>query len=362
MMLKARFMAGVAGCALAANSVAFAAAVTQTFESSTESWTGDGATGAEAYTAPSGGLPISTSVASENKVLVVEGSAAYDASSVNGSNSGLVDMMIKASIPDDALAAPEEANVQVAVAVDSDRALKVYCTKPDGTAGWCPLGKTVTADEWVRVSLKFDYTNNRCQVRINGEPKMTEYGYQTANGTKTPSSTTTGSWYKLAKNPNSSAKIAGLSVSGCTAIDEVVLDKDGSHTYLINGTDGANAIIAAGGSVPLKWYDDNGIAWDATKKYGNYTAAESYERCLSPFSTETFALKEMSTTSTQVTFTIPETIATTGRKVVLDVGSDKTFNTKTSTDVTAGATTVSVDLPKTQGEVKYYRLRATSSN
>lgn len=366
MMLKTRFMAGIAGCALAAGGVAFAAATASVdFEDGTlnasytaTGWSGDGVIGTTNISTGVAGFPISSagSLSAGNKILVVEGVESYS-NKVASSSSGLVDLMIKASIPDDALTAPEEANVQVAVAVDSNGELKVYCKNPNGTADWYSLGVTATADQWVRVSLKFDYVSNRCQVRINGEPKMTANGYYTTAS----DSATGGSWYNLVNNPaDPTAKIAGLSVSGCTAIDEVVLDKSDSPQYQIAGSTDSTKTLE-GGTVPLKWFDDNGIAWSESEKYGKYTAAESYERCLSPFSNETFELKDMRTTSDRVTFTIPETIATTGRKVVLDVGSDTTFNTSTSTNVTAGATTVSVDLP-TKGEVKYYRLRATSSN
>ena len=359
MMLKTRFMAGIAGCALAANSVAFAAAVvTQTFESGTESWTGDGTATNGTYTVPApAGLPISgMTLPADNKILAVEGTASYTDNTV-GATTNLVDMMIKASIPDDALAAPEEENVQVAVAVDSDKALKVYCKTNDTAAGWCPLGETVAADDWVRVSLKFDYANNRCQVRINGEPKMTANGYYTADGTATG-----GSWYKLVTTPaNTTAKIAGLSVSGCTAIDEVVLDKSDSPQYQIAGSTDSTKTLE-GGTVPLKWFDDYGIAWSESDsaKYGEYSAKDSYLRCLSPFDDQKFEVKSVTvdTAKKKTVVGIPATVDTVGRKVVLQSSSDSTFATgTTTTDVAAGQETVEVALPAA-GAVQYFRLRA----
>ena len=60
-----------------------------------------------------------------------------------------------------------------------------------------------------------------------------------------------------------------------------------------------------------------------------------------------------------VTVGIPEFVATPGRKVVIDYGTDKTFATKTTQDVATGQSTVQITAPA--GAVIYYRLRATTA-
>ena len=363
MMLKTRFMAGVAGCALAAGSVALAA--TQQFESGTvgdkfvdSAWSGDGVTQQGSVAAPSNGAGYPISIAelgNANKFLEVEGSAVF----ANGATgSGLVDMMIKVSYPDpdDGLETPDGAP-QIAVAVDSNGRFNVYCKDRNGNAGWHQLSDTVVAeDTWKRVSLLFDYdcTPAKCQVRIDGEPMMTSVGYGKADG----SGGNTGAWYTLANNPTESAKITNFQVSGCTAIDEVKVDQTAtaSSNYLIAG--GTGDTLKPGGTVPAKWFDDNGIAWDVNAQVANSEGVlGSYLRCLDPHGTETFDLKGMAKSGNKVKLTLPATVATTGRKVELVTYSNSGFTTEVGdAKVVTGQTEVEVDVP-TSG-VYYYKLRA----
>ena len=61
-----------------------------------------------------------------------------------------------------------------------------------------------------------------------------------------------------------------------------------------------------------------------------------------------------------MTLALPTTVANDGRKVVVDYGTDKTFEDaeKTTTVDVTGTTTVEINIPA-PGSVTYYRLRAT---
>ena len=291
-----------------------------------------------------------------NNVLVIEGNTEYAHGSAIGSGGApLVDMMVQTARPDDELDFPSSETtdtIQIAVAVDSNGCFNAYCQKKDNTVGWCKLSNTqYDATGWARVSFLFDYTNTpkRCQIRINGEPVMSDFGYLTAS---TSDGTKAGAWYNLA---NAGSGVSSMKVIGCTAIDEVALYADSATYPLV-----ANAAVDG---VPCAWYDQYGLAWDGDVSYdaSGMTAAAKYNACLSPLDGQTFAIKSMTTTAAKAVVGIPATVTTEGRKVVLDYGTDPTFATKTTVDVDADATTVEIDLPAA-GAVKYCRLRATDAN
>ena len=112
-------------------------------------------------------------------------------------------------------------DIQIAVGVDTDGSLKVYCTdKTTGTVDWYALGeKPYNEGDWHRVSFTFDYANQTCQIRLDGEPLMTEHGALTSDGTGTANGK--GSWYKL--NTTEAKNLSSVKVVGSTAIDEVVI-------------------------------------------------------------------------------------------------------------------------------------------
>ena len=333
-----------AGCALAAGSL-YAANYAESFESA-NTWTGDGTLFATNYDYNGvAGKPL----ASENhtQVLVIEGESYYNASSGSFTGSPLVDMMVQAALPDDALEAPE-GEAHIAVAVDTNGIFNVYCKNKSGTAAWYPLSSKVYADgAWARVSLLFDYVNSLCQIRIDGEPMMTENGYLKTDKTGN------GAWYALATDTTSSTAVSNLKVVGCTAIDDVVIATN-ANSYAV----AANATNDVG--VSCAWLDQYGLAWDANTAGTSYdstgmTVAQKYDACLSPFDDQKFEIKSVKATATKTQVGIPKTIAVSGRKVVLEYGSSPSMGSETT--VTAGAETVEIDLPEA-GEVKYFRLRA----
>ena len=346
---------GVAGCMLAAGSLC-AADYTESFESA-NTWTGDGTLFPTNYDYNGvAGKPL----ASENhtQVLVIEGESYYNASSGSYTGSPLVDMMVQAALPDDALETPE-GNPHIAVAVDTNGIFNVYCKNKSVTAAWYPLSSKVYADgAWARVSLLFDYDNILCQIRIDGEPMMTENGYLKTNKSGN------GAWYALATNTTSSTAVSNLKVVGCTAIDDVVIAAN-ANSYAMTANLATNGVSCA-------WLDQNGLGWDTTASYDSskkadgttaMTVADKYKYCFDPFDGQgeaDFAVKSISTTAEKVTLALPTTVANDGRKVVVDYGTDKTFEDaeKTTTVDVTGTTTVEINIPA-PGSVTYYRLRAT---
>lgn len=352
-MKRTKSLLGVAGCVLAAGSLC-AADYSESFESA-NTWTGDGTLFATNYPYSGvAGKPLSE--ANPNHVLVIEGESSYNASSGSYTGSPLVDMMVQAALPDDALETPE-GNPHIAVAVDTNGIFNVYCkNKSDDDAGWHPLSNKKYEDgAWARVSLLFDYDNSLCQIRIDGEPMMTENGY--LNTTKAEN----GAWYPLASTGSS---VSNLKVVGCTAIDDVVISAN-AESYAMTANLATNGVSCA-------WLDQNGLGWDTTASYDSskkadgttaMTVADKYKYCFDPFAGQgeaDFAVKSISTTAETVTLALPATVETAGRKVVVDYGADKNFGegTYSTTDEVTGEPTVQINVPA-PGGVTYYRLRAT---
>lgn len=349
----------LAGYVLASGAL-YAASVTNTFENGVGIWTGDGTTGESNFTYTAvAGLPASSSLPNPNSVLLVEGTASCSPSFGSSNTKPLMDLMVQTAHPDDELSTDDLGNVHIAVAVDSNGYFNVYCKNKLGTAGWYQLSASPYDDSaWARVSLLFDYDNKRCQVRIDGQPMMTANGYLKADTDQ--SDTSNGAWYRFA---NDGANVSTMQVIGCTAIDEVVLNET-SESYAI-------AAAAKVGDISCAWFDQYGLAWDATQSYDSskkadgttaMTVADKYKYCFSPFEGQgeaDFAVKSITTTAEKVTLTLPTTVETAGRQLVVDYGTDKTFTTYSTTEEVTGDATVQIDIPA-PGSVTYYRLRTTT--
>ena len=359
MMSKMKCFGLFAGCALASGALYATPTYSETFDSA-NTWSAGTPTTSNYTFNANAGLPLSGSaLPSGNKVLVVEGSASYTHGSALASTP-MVDMMVQTARPDDELGFPSAENtddIQIAVAVDSDGKFNAYCTGKSGTVGWYELSNTVyDPTGWARVSFLFDYTvtPKRCQIRIDGQPVMSANGYLKADAAA--GDTANGAWYTLA---NTGTGVKSMKVIGCTAIDEVVLDST-SDSYALAGESDASG-------VPYSWYDAYGIAWTPTASYDNsgMSVAAKHDACLSPFDDQVFSVKSMSVAEANgtatVTVGIPEFVATPGRKVVIDYGTDKAFPEATTTtqDITADQSTVQITAPA--GNVIYYRLRATTA-
>lgn len=358
MMSKMKCFGLFAGCALATGALyATAPSISENFESGS-SWAGGTVeTSNYTYSVRGSALPLPNDA--HTKVLVIEGSAAYtNTTATTLTGSPVVDMMVQTARPDDELGFPSSENqsdIQIAVAVDSTGCFNVYCKNKSDVLGWYPLesGANRDATGWARVSFLFDYANNVCQIRVDGQPMVTDNGYLTADNSVAGA----GSWYKLALATTASSAVSSMKVIGCTAVDDIVMNVDAGYTYPLDAT---NTKDTSG--VSYAWYDQYGLAWDSTATApdgSGMTVGAKYNSCLSPLDGQTFAVKSVKTTASKAVVEIPATVANDGRKVVLDSGADPTFATGVTTQaVSDNATMVEVDLPAA-GAVKYFRLRAT---
>ena len=363
MMLKMKYFGALAGCVLATGSLC-AANYSEAFEgASASAWEG-GELFSTNYTYTGiTGYPLS---GDHTKVLLIEGDATCTPTGGTFQGTPMVDMMVQAALPDEELETPEE-GAHIAIAVDTNGIFNVYCNNKSNVAGWYPLSSTAYTDgTWARVSLLFDYDAGRCQVRLDGQPMMTTNGFLKATSTEASSADNKGAWYNLASGTTAETVVSNLKVIGCTAVDDVIIaENKTSYEYAT-----ANATNSAG--VSCAWLDANGLGWDTTQSYDSskkadgttpMTVADKYKYCFDPFDGKgeaDFAVKSITTTAEKVTLTLPDTVATTGRKVVVDYGTDKDFGTGTytTTDEVTGDATVQIDIPA-PGSVTYYRVRAT---
>lgn len=368
MMQKMALCGLFAGFSLAVVS-ATAAAVTETFESADvgtavksvqttgATWGGYGSVSNVASAiACSDAMPTSGSHA---KVLSVDGYVVCTNSVAMG-GSPVVDMLVQVARPEDALALPTSETgdpIQIAVGVDADGALKVYSNGKGGTAGWTELKSGLTEGSWVRVSFLFDYAAKRCQVRVDGQPVMTAAGYLTAT---TADGTAAGAWYALVDNAKTT--LGNVKVVGSTAIDEIVMSNESDYVYPLLSTLGTDEVV------PHEWFDKKGIAWNEGAQYDNsgLTVKQKWAAGLDPFDNSKLALTSMSMKTEgdtdKVTLGLPKMTPPEGQKAVIDVSSDPSFSTKTTSDVSAeelSAQSKTLALPS--GNVFYYRLRATAA-
>lgn len=316
------------------------------------------------YARPTGvGSPINDST--DKLYLSVDGSVICTAATEEN-KPATVDMMIQISRPDEALALPtgEKADdIQIAVGVETDGTLKVYCTdKTTAKVDWYSLGKaTYKEGEWHRVSFTFDYGNGTCQIRLDGEPLMTEHGALTSDGT----GGTTGSWYKL----NTTTKnLSSVKVVGSTAIDEVVIKQADSGKV----TDALPALADIGGStasgVPYQWIAKQGItraqAEAATlPDNSGMSALQKYQTGLPVGDGKTYVITAMSMADEKgkvwVTLTVPKMTPSEGRQnvVVWGTSPDK-MEKKIVLEAKASAVDLEVVPVGASGVTKvYYQLK-----
>ncbi len=335
--------------------------------------TGDGA----GYTKPTGvGSPIND--ATDKLYLSVDGYVTCTAATT-ASRPATVDMMIQIARPDEALAMPTgetTTDIQIAVGVDSDGSLKVYCKDKDGNAAWYPLGTaTYEEGEWHRVSFTFDYANQRCQIRLDGEPLMTSNGTLTSDGATTATasgSTAIGSWYKL--NAATATSLSSVKVVGSTAIDEVVIKEAATATATVADVLPAlaDATSETTDGVPYSWIEQQGItraqaAGDAPDNSG-MKVADKYRTGLPIGDGKTFAISAMGMTgdggNLKATLTVPAMTPPDGYKNVIVYGSSPEDLTNTQ-NVPSSASEQTIELSVSKaatGATKiYYQLKNVST-
>ncbi|MBQ8114456.1 MAG: hypothetical protein IJ146_14740 [Kiritimatiellae bacterium] len=324
-----------------------------------QTWTGSASGAGGEYAATAGGLVLPD--AAHTKILSIDDAVKY--TPANATEIGkpvLVDMMVQAMVPEEALAAPEEDAenpVQIAVGVDKSSEgkgmLKVFCMpKGASAAAWCAL-KEVEASSWHRVTFVFDYAAGFAQVRIDGEPVMTDSGYLTADASQEK----TGAWYKLAVTKN---QLASVEVVGTTGLDDLLITA-GDNAQADANVEGSTTID--GVAIPNAWFDMNGLAWVAgAYDDSGLTIAQKYESGLSPFDGAKFVITDMTMSGENAELTIPVVNPPTGYTVILECSSDPEFKTEvTSVPVTVDANgKVTVPVPADK-DVVYYRLTSKKS-
>lgn len=300
------------------------------------------------YAKPAGvGSPINDST--DKLYLSVDGYVTCTAATTE-SKPATVDMMIQISRPDEALALPtgEKADdIQIAVGVDTDGSLKVYCKNRTGVTGWYALGTTEYAEgEWHRVSFTFDYRNGTCQIRLDGEPLMTADGYLTSD--PKGASAAIGSWYKL--NTATVQKLSSLKVVGSTAIDEVVVK------YGEGLGDVQPPLADIGGStasgVPYQWIAEQGITramaeGDAPDGTG-MKVVEKYQAGFDVADGQKLEIKKMTMTTGGAQLVVPVAQARDGFKNVIEVNKGATVEAE-RVDIPVGEGTVTVPVPAPNG-------------
>lgn len=314
------------------------------------------------YAKPAGvGSPIND--ATDKLYLSVDGHVTCTAATTEN-KPATVDMMIQIAKPDEALALPSGETtdgIQIALGVDTNGTLKAYCTdKTTRTVDWYSLGeKTYEEGEWHRVSFTFDYGNWTCQIRLDGEPLMTEHGALTSDGT----GTSAGSWYKL----NTTAKnLSSVKVVGSTAIDEVVIKQADSVV------DALPALADIGGStasgVPYQWIAEQGITRAQAEAAtlpddSGMSALQKYQTGLPVGDGKTYVITAMSMADEKgkvwVTLTVPKMTPSEGRQnvVVWGTSPDK-MEKKIVLEAKASAVDLEVVPVGASGVTKvYYQLK-----
>lgn len=317
------------------------------------------------YARPTGvGSPIND--APDKLYLSVDGSVTCTAATTEN-KPATVDMMIQIAKPDEKLVLPtgEKADgIQIAVGVDTDGSLKVYCTdKRTAKVDWYSLGKaTYKEGEWHRVSFTFDYKEQTCQIRLDGEPLMTEHGALTSDGT----GGTTGSWYKL--NTTTKKNLSSVKVVGSTAIDEVVIKQADSGKV----TDVLPALADAGSEtdgVPNQWIAEQGITRKMVTNKDNapdgtdMTVVEKYQAGFDVADGKKLEIEKMTMTTGGAQLVVPVAQARDGFKNVIEVNKGATVEAE-RVDIPVGEGTVTVPVPAPNGNtaVKYtYQIKTQTT-
>jgi hypothetical protein len=240
-------------------------------------WSGDGVVTAESYTpALPPGYPLQDETHSQ--VLVVDGEAVRSYATVPGVGA-MVDVMLR--VTRETTDSPvEDAEGQVAVFFAEDgRATLQHKSANGSTRLRTPLSSRVFANnDWVRASLLFDYVNGPtgtawCQVRLNGEPCVTDAGVQSPANPVSP-----GAWYRTLDN-GAAGKVAQLALIGFGAVDDVALyDAAGDFEFDTSAGTSTNG-------VPYSWFNDQGLAWDPAHDMDGdtHTARDEYAAGTDPW-------------------------------------------------------------------------------
>ena len=370
-----------AGCALFAASAMGAASdvISESFETpdpntavtgvttSGGTWTGYGTVTGATYTAAVAAIGTPINSAAKTKVLAVEGRVTHTLTTATTTQKpATVDMMVQIATPDDALAFPsgtETSDIQIAVGVDTDATLKIWCKNKSGTAAWYSLGSTTyDVGTWHRVSFTFDYAHALCQIRVDGEPILTEYGYLTTDTANLPGQN--GSWYTLAA---STTQLSSVQVIGSTSIDELLVKQDAAASSvdtvlpeLADATSGENQTVEIDGEdVPKTWIEQQGITRGTTTAPdgSGMGVGEKYAAGYEVTDGKKFGVKTMSMVGTTATVTFDAANVKTGYTYVLSTSTDNSTWSDATTISSSEASSGSKTIDLGDAAVKYLKLK-----
>ena len=204
----------------------------------------------------SAGYPMAREA--HTKVLKVEGDLTRTYPEVVTNAPQTLEFMLAVRrAPVDSEPVEPQAADKIVIVCDSDGRLQVNCTKPDGSTGWVTLSSTQYAnDDWVRVTLTFDYTSNGsgrafAQIKLDGTACTT--------GVASPTDPTTagGSWYELLQVGEKRC-VTSFVATGACKLDDVILS--------IEEVQAEPAYIDG---VPVAWLDALGLGRNPSQTFSS---------------------------------------------------------------------------------------------
>lgn len=380
MILKHIMRISIFSCAFFVANIAFSAISEsfnkENFDSLGSKWSGDGSlieeSPAPGATVLAAGVPIGTAENETPKVLALEGQVLC-----SSSTGKQTDFLLNVSGPSDELPPPENlVGVQIAVAagteldVEQNVPLMLYCNYRNGdgeeASGWLKVS-SVKVGTWIRVTMDFDYNNDRCKVSVDGVPVVSEKGSLKADGTGG-----NGAWYKLAK---ASAKIESLTFVGSAKIDDVVIKEAVSENIFADVKKTIEIVPGVTEEVSLNDLNKWGITPDmaATAKVDDsgLTVAQKLECGLKPDDGKKFQLTDMEmrkesvdgVVKTVAKIKFPGSQAALSRYKVTARNSagDNVSITCRSADCENGEVSMDVIIPDDAGRVVFINVTADAS-
>ena len=319
----------------------FATPIVDTFESTMDSWPGDGELETAETTEPTGyGYPISD--AAHTKVLAVSGTVTRNTTDVSDAN--VLDMMVKVARPDETPDDYNSSNPQFAIYSDTNGALKLYCKETSsGSATSVTLGNFEDG-AWLRLTVAVDYSKSSLVVATNG--------------------VLTASTYYLANAPQSqSAGVTNVNVIGTTAIDDFVAKNGTFEPYAQVDSSGSAAVAegsAEGSTVPSAYLTKSGkssVSATIVNSSPSMTVAQAYLVGVAPDEGATFAIEEASYDGNNLTLTFPGDWPADSYTVKYGATPecDNEANNATATKTGSG-NQVTIPLNFESGNVLYYKV------
>ena len=312
----------------------FATPIVDTFESTMDSWTGDGKLETATTTSPTGyGYPTT---ATHTQVLAVSGTVTRNTTGVV-SNANVFDMMVKVARPDKTPDDYNSSNPQFAIYSDTDGALKLYCKETSsGSATSVTLGN-FAKDAWLRLTVAVNYSDKSLVVATNG--------------------VLTASTYYLANAPQSqSAGVTNVNVSGTTAIDDFVAKSGTFEPYAQVDSSGSAATTDGLPAAYMSKYSKSSAS-ETVGDGSSLTVAQAYAAGVAPVAGATFAIEKASFNGSSLMLTFPGDWPADSYTVKYGATPECANGAKIATATKTGSgNQVTIPLNFESGNVLYYKV------